>query len=480
LTFADAARGRNPCPVNLKQIAGQFIKMAVVVYYQHVCFTAGGPPARRVAGCECMASVMQPYRDQLREYEKISHTLIPAGDKFLSIAVAENSVNLITVSSDANFHREISQVLEAHFRFDSGCPMGYHDAALLQGAPTGEKYIIIIDFAEHRAALALARAVDERPEFACIAIGGGSNREELLELMQAGVREVLLPQSTPEEIREATRRAFQKLASAEEVLGDIYAFVPAKPGSGATTIATHATAMASRLTTEPVLLLDFDIRLGVTSFLLKAEGNHTVVDALKQTGRLDHDLWSGLVSQCGNLHLLGSGPVDFSQRVPPERFAEVLQFALQKYSMVAVDLPGAMEEHETETLLRAKRIFLVCTPDIGALHVARRKSKWFHDLGLDANVSVVLNCVERRNALGVADIERIIQMPIRYLIPAGSAEISRAAQKGVAIEGSSPLAKQIGKIASEMAAARALPKKPHPMRRFVEYFSVSAARDVRT
>jgi len=280
----------------------------------------------------------------------------------------------------------------------------------------------------------VARAVDRRPEFACIAIGGGANRDDLVELMQSGIRDVLSPDN-PEEIRQATRRAFTKLTSEGELLGEVYAFVPAKPGCGATTVATYAMGFASRLTTEPVLLLDVDIRLGVTSFLLKAEGNHTIIDALQQSSHLDYDLWSGLVSQCGNLHVLGSGPVDFSQRLAPERFQEVVNFAVQKYSLIAVDLPGTMEEHETETLLRSKRVFLVCTPDIGALHVARRKSKWLRDLGLADTVSVVLNCVERRGALGVADVERIIQMPVHYLVPAGSAEISQAAHKGALLEG---------------------------------------------
>jgi pilus assembly protein CpaE len=388
---------------------------------------------------------------------------------------AEDYVILITVSVDASFHREIRKALEDHFRFDTGWQLPYNDTARLRNAAADDKYILIIDFSDPERALPLARAVDGRPEFATIAIGGGATRDDLLQLMQAGIHDVLPPDS-PGEIRQAARRALSKLSSLEELLGEVYAFVPAKPGCGATTIATNATAAAARLTDEPALLLDFDIRLGVTSFLLKADGNYTIVDALLQSDRLDRDLWAGLVSKCDNMHLVGSGPVDFSRPVPPERFAEVLRFAVETYSMVAVDLPGTMEQYEAETLLRAKRIFLVCTPDIGALHVARRKSTWFRDLGLSDKVAVVLNCAERRNALAIAEIERIIQMPIRYLVPAGNAEITRAVQKGKAVEGSSSLARQIEKIASDMVV-RPLAKKPNPMRRFVEYFSVSAARD---
>jgi pilus assembly protein CpaE len=253
--------------------------------------------------------------------------------------------------------------------------------------------------------------------------------------------------------------------------------MPAKPGCGATTVATYATAMAAELSTEPTLLLDFDIRLGVTSFLLKAEGAHTIVDALLQADRLDVDIWSGLVSQIKNLHMLGSGPMDFSRHVSTERFMELLDFALRRYSMAAVDLPGTMEDQECETLLRAKHIYLVCTPDIGALHVARRKASWLQDLRLTDKVSVVLNCVERRSTLSVDDIQRIVQLPVRHLLPASASEITRAVQKGAVLETSSGLGKHIARIASEMAVNRPLPKRPGAVRRFVEYFSVSAARD---
>ena len=37
---------------------------------------------------------------------------------------------------------------------------------------------------------------------------------------------------------------------------------------------------------EPALLLDFDLRLGLTTFLLKAESTRSVVDALQQDAKL--------------------------------------------------------------------------------------------------------------------------------------------------------------------------------------------------
>jgi Flp pilus assembly CpaE family ATPase len=94
-------------------------------------------------------------------------------------------------------------------------------------------------------ALPVARAVDGRPQISSIAVKGGGTREELLQLMQVGVRDVLA-NFTAREMRQAAARASAKLACAQDILGDLFAFMPAKPGCGATTIATYATAIARK------------------------------------------------------------------------------------------------------------------------------------------------------------------------------------------------------------------------------------------
>jgi len=109
--------------------------------------------------------------------------------------------------------------------------------------------------------------------------------------------------------------------------------------------------------------------------------------------------------------------------------------------------------------------------------VARRKASWLRDLRLTDKVAVVLNCLDRRNTLSVDDIQNIIQLPVRHLLPASAGEISRAVQKGAVLNTSSGLGKQVARIAAEMATVQPPTRKSSAVRRFVEYFSVSAARD---
>jgi len=385
---------------------------------------------------------------------------------------------LAIVSSKESFLREVFEVLDSRVKRDATWSLNYDEAPRLRSVGPTEQCLLIIDFSDERRAMAVTQMVSGRPQVATIALNAGNSREELLELMQAGVRDVL-PQFTELGILESVSRAVAQLTKMEEVLGDLYAFVPAKPGCGATTVATHATAALARKAQDPALLLDFDVRLGIMSFLLKTEGAHTIVDALEQAEQLDPARWANLVCQRGPLHVLGSGPIEYSQPLPTHRFTTLLDFVMRQYPLVSVDLPGTLDDYECETLLRAKRIFLVCTSDVGALHVALRKSNWLRDLHVAEKVAVVLNRVERRSVFSLRDIERIIQLPVRYLLPDAVSEVSRAVTMGIALEGSSPLVKQIERIADDMLDGKRIQKSSNVVRRFVEYFSVSTAREGR-
>jgi Flp pilus assembly CpaE family ATPase len=385
---------------------------------------------------------------------------------------------LATVSSNPSFHRDVCAALCTRFGFETVWSFYHEDGARLCGLKSDEKCLNIVDFQDPAQALPVARLVSGRPNVATVAVNCGSSSEEMLLLMQAGVRDVL-PVFTTRDLLQAANRALSLLGSVGEILGDVHAFVPAKAGCGATTIATNAAGMASKLSGDPTLLLDFDIQLGVTTFLLKASGAHTMMDALGLVDRLDTDLWPTLISRIGNLHLLGSGAGDFSRSFLPDQFRKLLDFAVRQYPVVAIDLPGTMEEYECEVLLRAKRILMVCTPDIGALHVARRKAQWFRDLHLADKVSVVANNLDGRGSVSVEDMERVIQLPVRYRLPSANKDMAKAVQKGTLLDSASALGRQIEKIAGDMMPGKTAAAKQSSMRRFVEYFSVNTVRGAR-
>ena len=219
---------------------------------------------------------------------------------------------LATVSADPDFHKDVRASLDGHLDLR---PLGTWATRTPPGCEASapeHKCILIVDFGDAARALPVARAVDGRPQIAIIAVKGGGSRDELLQLMQAGVREVLANFTDRATSGRRPRAPLPRWPCAGEILARNYT-LSCPPSRAAAQPRWPPTPPPWRRNwvAEPTLLLDFDIRLGVTSFLLKAEGAHTIVDALLQSDRLDLDLWSSLVSQIKNLHLLGLGSHGF-------------------------------------------------------------------------------------------------------------------------------------------------------------------------
>ena len=381
---------------------------------------------------------------------------------------------LATVSGDRDFHPEVVSALTGKLRFEAQWDLTYDEGLRLTGVGKAT-CLVILDFNDMARALSIANLIAGRWQITSIGVNCPQSPDNLLRLMQAGIRDAL-PAFNRRELLLAAHRVSSGPGPTGEVLADLYAFVPAKPGCGATTVATYATGMVAEMANQPALLLDFDLRLGVTSFLLKADGWRSLSDALQNVTRLDTDMWNQTISQIGNLHLLGSGPADGTQIFALEQFIMLLDFAARQYTTIGVDLAGAMEEHEGVVLQRAAKIFLVCTPDVGALHLARRKVKWFQDLRVLDKVEIAMNRTEWRDPLSVQDIERVLEIPVRYLLPADSKEVTKAVHRGTVIDKTSSLGKAMSTVAKAMLPTHFVAPRPTPARRFVEYFHISPER----
>jgi Flp pilus assembly CpaE family ATPase len=225
------------------------------------------------------------------------------------------------------------------------------------------------------------------------------------------------------------------------------------------------------------LLLDFDLRLGVTSFLLQLDGRHSVQDALKAGMHLDDDLLLKMVCTRDGLDVLGSAPIEVPAAPSEDAYTAVLNCAQASYEAICVDLPGAMERHELETLGRAKEILLVFTADVTGLHMAKRKAEALRQLHLAEKVSAVINHAERRPLLSLADIETLLRLPVRFTLPSDGKVVGSAVQQGGVIQGSSPLAVQIEALAKSIVGTTAGSSSTGSVRRFIEFFSVSPERD---
>jgi Flp pilus assembly CpaE family ATPase len=300
---------------------------------------------------------------------------------------------------------------------------------------------------------------------------------DLAALSRLGVRDIVgLPPAAHEVLQ-----VLAKLPSMDELLpkegtnGRIVAFLPAKPGVGATTLAVHTSAAVARLSGARTLLMDFDFRLGMTSFLLKLTGLYSVLDALDECGRLEIR-WERLVNRRGMLDILGSAPQRFNDADPERAVAFLLGCARKAYRNVIVDLPGEMRDYEIDALRRAEECFLVCTPDIGVMHMAQRKAEQLRALQLGDKITVIMNRSGGMGFMSTRDVESILQLPVRFSVANAEKEIGEATKEARSLEGRGAVVAQIENIARRLLQAEAGRAEQPGARRFLEFFSNGDAK----
>lgn len=202
--------------------------------------------------------------------------------------------------------------------------------------------LLVIDFSDMQKALRILTIVQQQFSHIEILAVCEENISALSTLLRAGVRDYVTPASTFEDITNTLKSQAEKLFKRPETVKvgvDIVTFLPAKPDSGASTIAANATFAASRIPGKRTLRADFDRNSGVQSFLFKLRSDHTLRDALNSVQEMDGDMWARIRSTVGDMNIL---PADLDSTTPLDgnRANCLLQFFRRAYDLTCIDLSG--------------------------------------------------------------------------------------------------------------------------------------------
>ncbi len=299
----------------------------------------------------------------------------------------------------------------------------------------------------------------------------------LLELMRAGVREVLTPPFEMEKLREALGRIQKLVDSRTRTIDRLYSFLPSKPGVGCSTVALNTAVALSRIPDTSVLLIDFDLNSGILGFLLKLNPRYSVIDAIEHADHLDQDIWAKLVWPLGTLDVLPTGRLDPGLRIDLTKLQPLLAFARRFYKVICVDHSGMMEKYSLEILRESGRIFLVATPEVPALHLGAEKLRFLTGLDLAKRVEIVLNRAQARSLLTREQIENMLGAAIRTSIPNDYAAVHQAIMAGQPLPEDSRLGRHFEDLARSLLELPAITVTKK--RKFFEYFSLAPAQGSR-
>lgn len=330
-----------------------------------------------------------------------------------------------------------------------------------------------------RAAELVKEIESNAPGIQIVAISRRSDPEVLLESMRAGIREFMPLPFQQQQLDETLNRVQQGLAKRAPTFQNsdmLYCFLPSKAGVGTSTIALNVAMALSRIPDMPVILSDFDLNCGMLRFMLKLDNSYSLADAAEHALEMDEALWPQLVTAVGDMDVLHSGKLNPGFRIEASQVRHLIDFMRRNYKALCFDLSGNMEKYSLEIMHESKRIFLICTPEIPSLHLAREKYTFMKSLGLEDRVSVVVNRVTNHPVITPEQIEKILGLPVTLTLPNDYNGVHRALTAGRGIDPDTELGRGFTRLAKSLVTKRQTPGSTPVKKRFIEYFSIMPSR----
>ncbi len=316
-------------------------------------------------------------------------------------------------------------------------PPAYEVAQILNAA---DPDVLLLELGVSEEAFQVARqARVSHPEIIIVGFSPTNDPGEVRKAEGAGVNEFLFAPFALEDFEVALSRARDTRGFRR--LGEVLAFVPAKAGSGSSTTALHLAGALARDRRHKVCLMDADLHSGLLALMLNLNPKGSIVDALENAARLSDPLWSLYICQGQGIDVLGTPRAKRAQMFSQLDYRHVLGFARERYDFVVVDLPEIIND-ATEAIVReAKTVFVVCTPEMPSLFLARRRIFELQTRGVkESSLGVVLNrCVSE--GIQVAEAERVLQRPLSAVLPNDYAAVQEALREAGLLRGSSEIAK---------------------------------------
>lgn len=226
--------------------------------------------------------------------------------------------------------------------------------------------------------------------------------------------------------------------------GRLVCFVGAQDANGTSTAALHAGYALANERQQKVLLVELDFHSAVLTFRLGVEPPATLSD-LGRMGPIASDDWRNVVFGWEGLDLIAaprSSRELLSRGLPP--IEAVLEAALGEYDTVIADLPAGLPSSTRPVVARADRVYLICTPELTSLHLARRRLDEVRAAGAPlSKVRLTLNRFGSRSVLDAEDVVKIVGVPLGYSLPNDYVAASEALARGGLVDDETELGQEL-------------------------------------
>jgi pilus assembly protein CpaE len=313
-------------------------------------------------------------------------------------------------------------------------------------------------------ALELVETICGRTSITVMVYSEQISPDMLVRCMRAGAREFLTPPISSAAIAEAmvrasVRRPVARLARKPD--GRLLVFVGAKGGSGVTTIASNFAVSLAQDPNHSTTLIDLNLPFGNAALDLGLTPEYSIANALLNTGRLDSNYLSTLLTRhSSGLSVLAAPDRYGAAHATNESVEKLLSVVRQDFDFVVVDAGSKFDLISNALFQHASAIYLVLQVSITELRNANRLiSEVFKSAG--PKLEVVLNRFTPRT-LGIdeASITKALTVSPAWRIP-GDYPAARSAQNTASplVFAESPISRVINQMSRAVSGSSEVPEK---------------------
>ncbi|RDD62692.1 AAA family ATPase [Ferruginivarius sediminum] len=330
-------------------------------------------------------------------------------------------------------------------------------AALRQLGVVAAPEIMLIDVSD---ASEPAQALDGLSELAgearVLAVGTQNDVGLFRQMLEAGAADYLVKPVTAEALDEAVKRIEQAGATGQAPTparrGRCIAFVGARGGVGATTLAANIAWMIAEERERRVGLIDLDLQFGTLALSFDVEAGPGLREALEDPDRVDELFLSRAMTSIGErLSVLASEePVDDAPHVVGQAVPKLLESLRERSDLLILDVPRSLLASHPDVLEQVTDVVVVSDLTLAGLRDSNRLLRFLKAQGGKVRTHVVTNRVGKalKGQIEASEFARELEGDMGRQITLDSDSMAKAAMQG------KPLGESVknGKLLKDMRA----------------------------
>ena len=387
--------------------------------------------------------------------------------------------DLVLATASVELELQVTAAASGDVRVLPPGPLPSDVAQLLtQAGRTTPPAVVVLDCAlGQQEALALAGRLSATAGAPRVVLVSEAGPDLALEALRAGVFDLVHPGIGAAELGVVLFRAAAAQPAVPHLVGPgdvpaprgrVISVVSSKGGVGKTTLSTNIAVGLALHAPQSVVLVDLDVQFGDVASALNLSPEYSLADAVSSAASHDSMVLKTFLTrhETGLYVLAAPESPAAADGITGADVERVLSMLAAEFAFVVVDTAPGLSEHTLAALDRTTDPVLLTSLDVPGLRGLRKEVDTLNELGMLTDARrLVVNFVDPRSGLGLADVEATIGARVDVALPR-SRSVPSSVNVGVPLlqaGGSDKTTKQLRTLVKSLLAGSAVAKAaPQP------------------